>query len=171
MSLLSNRKEAKNKADNRFETDVIFWLSLPLNTCEKAKIWSNLPFFPCLISTLYCVRVPLLTERFYMTITLHSKESVFHAKAYPTPTSRLFRAQLQDFWKNFWNIFLNSFVLVHCTTLHDNFNMKPQVNQKAFLNICGSLSYFYPQTICLMRYPKAVTVSTKAGFYWNKILP
>lgn len=89
------------------------------------------------------------------------KQTLPFAEACPVPLCRFTRAQMHDLQKKVWDIY--SFVLAHLTTLLSKFSPKPQVKEKAFLNICGSLSYPCPQTIRPLRYPKAVTVFKKSA--------
>lgn len=82
------------------------------------------------------------------------KPVLFHSANSPEHQCMTYREKVWD---------ISSFVLAHLTTLLSKFNTKPQVGQKVFLNICGSLSYLCPQTICPLRYPKAVTVFKKSA--------
>lgn len=118
---------------------------------------SNNFFFLYVIVSLYSVlyKLPPLTDRFCGTTRLYLKRTHFLCRSLSHSTLKVPQSTPAQFMDGLRYLFICA-----CTS-HNKFNMKPQVNLKAFLNICGSLSYLCPQTICLVRYPKAVMVLKK----------
>lgn len=108
-----------------------------------------------------CMNIHHSQTHFAAQLPLPENKPLFFAEACLAPLCRFPRAQVHDLQKKVWDIY--SLVLAHLTTLLGKFNTKPQVKQKAFLNICRSLSYLCPRTICPLRYPKAVTVFKKSA--------
>lgn len=126
---------------------------------------SNDYFFLCIVSIINVSSVvyehPPLTNTFCGTTPFAWKQTPVLCRSLSRSTLQIPQSTSAWLTEKIWDIY--SLVLAHLTTLLGKFNTKPQVKQKAFLNICGSLSYLCPQTICPLRYPKAVTVFKKSA--------